>query len=93
MKEIEYKHNEDKILKSLKEYIDSTYDQHYSKTRIQAIDVIMDAKHGRGFCIGNLMKYLQRYGKKNGRNINDLYKILHYSVLLFYNEIYLEDKN
>jgi len=31
-----YKYNEDKVLKELAEYIDATYDQHYSQSKYQA---------------------------------------------------------
>ena len=59
-----YKYNEGKTLAELKEYIDSTYDEHYSKNKFQATEFIIDGGHGEGFCIGNIMKYAQRYGKK-----------------------------
>jgi ribonucleotide reductase alpha subunit len=48
---IRYKFNEDKILADIKEYIDSTYDQHYSQGKYQATDMIIDAGHGEGFSI------------------------------------------
>lgn len=62
-----YRYSEDKILKELKEYIDSTYKQHYSKNKFQATEFIMDSGHGEGFCIGNIMKYAQRFAKKMAR--------------------------
>jgi hypothetical protein len=77
---IEYKYNEDNALKEIKEYINSTYTQHYSG-KYQATDMIIDAGHGTGFCIGNIMKYAKRYGKKNGLNKNDLLKIIHYAII------------
>ena len=51
-----YKYSEDKTLTELKEYIDSTYDLHYSKNRFQATEFIIDGGHGEGFCIGNILK-------------------------------------
>ena len=45
---IRYKFNEDKILADIKEYIDCTYDQHYSQGKYQATDIIIDAGHGEG---------------------------------------------
>jgi len=45
----------------------------------------MDNGHGEGFCIGNIMKYAQRYGKKSGYNRNDLMKIIHYTIMAIYN--------
>ena len=79
-KEIDYKYNEDNILKELKEYIDNTYSQHYSHKNFQATEFVIDSGHGEGFCIGNIMKYAQRYGKKQGHNRADLMKVLHYAL-------------
>ena len=33
-------------------------------------------------CIRDRIKYAQRFGKKDGRNEKDLYKIIHYAVIL-----------
>ena len=79
-----YKYDEGNILSELKEYIDSTYDEHYSKNKFQATEFIIDGGHGEGFCIGNIMKYAQRYGKKNGKNSNDLLKVIHYGIIALY---------
>lgn len=82
---INYKFDEDVILQELKDYIDSTYNQHYSRNKFQATEFILDSGHGEGFCIGNIMKYAQRYGKKNGYNKADIMKVLHYAVILLAN--------
>ena len=84
MGKIDYKYNEGKILAELKEYIDSTYDEHYSKNKFQATEFIIDGGHGEGFCIGNIMKYAQRYGKKGGKNKKDLLKVIHYGIIALY---------
>mgnify|MGYP001418952818 CR=1 FL=1 len=83
----DYKYGEDKILEELKSYIDETYDQHYSQNKFQATEFIMDSGHGEGFCIckGNIMKYAQRYGKKNGKNRSDLLKVVHYGIMALNN--------
>ena len=78
---IDYKYNEDNTLAELNEYINSTYDEHYSKNKFQATEFIIDAGHGEGFCIGNIMKYAQRYGKKDGKNRKDLLKVIHYAII------------
>ena len=83
-KEIDYKYNEGNLLKELKEYIDATYGQHYSLNKFQATEFIIDNGHGVGFTAGNVMKYVQRYGKKEGRNTKDLLKVLHYAMMLLY---------
>ena len=78
---IDYKFGENKTLEELKKYIDSTYDAHYSKSKFQATEFILDAGHGEGFCIGNILKYAQRYGKKNGKDKKDLLKVIHYAII------------
>ena len=77
-----YEFKEDKVIESLKLYIDSTDEKQYGAGKFQATEVIFDAEHGEGFCIGNIMKYAQRYGKKNGYDERDLYKIIHYAIIL-----------
>ena len=76
------KFNEDKVLIWVENYIRSTYDAHYSKNKIQTTEFVFDANHGEGFCIGNIIKYAQRYGKKDGYNEKDLLKIVHYGIIL-----------
>ena len=84
---IDYKYAEDRILKELKEYVDQTYSQHYSQNKYQATEFILDSGHGEGFCIGNILKYAQRYGKKGSREDarKDLMKVLHYGIIALYN--------
>ena len=79
-----YKFNEDKILNELKAYVGNTYDQHYANGKYQATDMIIDSGYGEGFCLGNIMKYAMRFGKKNGKNNLDLYKIVHYAIIAIY---------
>jgi len=88
MKNIDYKYNEGELIAELKEYIDATYGEHYSLNKFQATEFIIDAGHGDGFCIGNVMKYAQRYGKKDGYNRKDLLKVLHYALI----ELYIHDR-
>ena len=78
-----YKFNEDKILQEIKAYIDSTYDSHYSRDKFQATEFILDGGHGAGFCIGNILKYAQRYGKKGTADDarKDLLKVIHYGII------------
>ena len=75
----EYKFNEGQIIKELKQYVDKTYESHYANgVKRQATEIIIDQGHGTGFCMGNILKYAQRYGKKEGRNKNDLLKVVYY---------------
>ena len=83
MEKIDYKFNEDTALEVVKQYIDKTYQQHYANNKIQSTEFVFDADHGIGFCIGNIVKYAQRYGKKEGFNPTDLLKIIHYAIILY----------
>ena len=83
---IDYKFNESNLINEFKTYIDSTYDSHYSKENFQATEFIIDGGHGTGFCIGNVLKYAQRYGKKGSHSDarKDLMKVLHYALIQLY---------
>ena len=82
------KYNEDKILKEVIEYIEKTYTQHYSvdKSGFQVQDMLRHLDIDKDFCQSNAIKYLCRYGKKNGKNKMDLFKAIHYIVLLIDSE-------
>jgi hypothetical protein len=76
-----YKFNEGQLLADLTAYIQSTYSEHYSKNKFQSTEFIIDCGHGEGFALGNVLKYVQRYGKKGGKNRADLLKVLHYALI------------
>jgi len=80
---IDYKYNEATLIDEFKRYVDATYSQHYSKDKFQATEFIIDGGHGTGFCIGNVLKYAQRYGKKGTPTDarKDLMKVLHYALI------------
>ena len=80
-----WKYSEDAILAELKEYISSTYRQHYSagNDKIQTLDLIEACGDGEAFCRSNILKYASRYDKK-GTARRDIIKILHYAVLLLH---------
>ena len=80
----EYKFNEGALIRELQSYIDDTYSGHYSKNKFQSTEFISDCGHGIGFAMGNILKYAQRYGKKNGYNRADLMKVLHYALFALY---------
>jgi len=79
--EIDYKYDENQYIKELTDYVSATYGEHYSKNQFQATEFIIDGGHGDGFCIGNIMKYAQRYGNKDGYNRKDILKVLHYALI------------
>jgi|TARA_Y100001980_G_C14288042_1_gene120060 hypothetical protein len=78
---MKYKFNEDKIIEQIKSHVDDTYNQHYAHGKYQATDMIVDSGHGKGFVMGNIMKYAMRYGKKQGHSDLDLFKIIHYAII------------
>ena len=84
---IKYKYLEDEILEKVKDHIDGTYQPHYAQGKYQATDVIIDTGHGESFCIGKIVKYAMRYGKKNGKNREDLLKIIHYAIIAICGDI------
>lgn len=83
---MEFKYNEPALVQELMEYIEDTYDQHYSRNKFQATEFIIDGGHGMGFTIGNILKYAQRYGNKGTPEDwrKDLTKVLHYGIMALY---------
>lgn len=83
---IDYKFREDELLVEVKSYIDSTYDQHYGKDKIQTSEVIVARGRGMGFFLGNVDKYSNRYGSKGTSEDHrkDLMKVIHYGLLALY---------
>ena len=85
---MKYRFDEDKILKEVSEYIASTYQAHYvnetagtKDEEIQTIDVWKQMGHVEQACHSNIIKYAMRYGKKDGFNRADIFKILHYALM------------
>jgi len=67
-----FKYNEDKTLEEVKEYITGTYSEHYGDQKIQIQDVFDQMDIAEEFVRGAAMKYLFRFGKKNGKDRKDL---------------------
>lgn len=86
MEKVNYKFNEDKLIKEFFDYITSTYSGHYGQGGLQSSEVIVDRGHGMGFFLGNVDKYNARYGKKGTPTDQrkDLLKIIHYGFLALY---------
>jgi hypothetical protein len=81
---IDYKFNEDELIRQLKDYIDGTYNEHYAQGRIQTTEFIQANGEGIPFTRGNIIKYAQRYGSKDGRNRKDILKVLHYAIIMLH---------
>ena len=82
------KYNEDIILQKIREFIKKSYHGHYTTTKegFSAIDIFRELSIDKDFCHANAIKYLLRYGKKQGKNQDDLYKAIHYIILLISSE-------
>ena len=86
-----YRYREGELIAEFQKYIDSTYQQHYVTDGKQTMDSIIANGHGTGFCLGNVDKYKDRYGKK-GETPNewrkDLIKVMHYTLF----QLFIHDK-
>jgi hypothetical protein len=89
-----YKYAENEIISDFHDYIDKTYEEHY-KTNIKSIECF-DAWIALGDSTDTFrntaLKYLWRYGKKNGKNKADLMKALHYTLMCLYVDHYKDGK-
>lgn len=80
-----WKYQEDETLGELTDYLRSTYGQHYvGQDDIQTFDVWNSLGIAEDVCRGTAIKYLMRYGKKDGRNRKDLLKAMHYIILMMH---------
>ena len=81
-----WKYNEDVILKEIKEYLGDTYRSHYAspESKTQTLDLIEAVGDAEPFCRSNALKYLSRFGKKDGKSKQDILKAIHYCILLYH---------
>ena len=81
-----WKYNEDVIIKEIREYLGGTYRSHYASegSKTQTLDLIEGIGDAEPFCRSNAIKYLSRFGKKNGKSKQDILKAIHYCILLYH---------
>ncbi len=81
-----WKYEEDKTLKEVEQYLSSTYHSHYTSdgSKTQTLDLIESIGDAEAFTRSNAIKYLSRFGKKNGKSKMDILKAIHYCVLLYH---------
>ena len=78
-----FKYEENVILKQAEDYIAKTYELHYTGDKgTQTLDLIESIGDAEAFCRSNAIKYLSRFGKKDGKNEKDILKAIHYCTLL-----------
>ena len=81
------KYRENETLKIVQEYVDKTYQGHYvgdGQDKTQTLDLLESIGTVSDFCQSNIIKYAARFGKKNGKNKQDLLKVMHYAILLYH---------
>ncbi len=81
-----WKYNEDVVLKEVTEYLGMTYRSHYTskESKTQTLDLIEGIGDAEPFCRSNAIKYLSRFGKKDGKSKQDILKAIHYCILLYH---------
>lgn len=81
-----WKYEEDKTLKEVEQYLISTYKAHYTseQSKTQTLDLIESIGDAEPFVRSNAIKYLSRFGKKNGKSKQDILKAIHYCILLYH---------
>jgi len=81
-----WKYEEDKTLKEVQDYLSGTYNSHYTSkdSKTQTLDLIESIGDAEAFCRSNAIKYLSRFGKKEGKSKRDILKAIHYCVLLYH---------
>ena len=79
------KYKEDETIKVVEDYISQTYRSHYSNEEkgVQTLDLLEAIGSAEHFCQSNIIKYASRY-KKKGKHKDDVLKIIHYAILLYY---------
>ena len=90
---ISYKYAENRVIADFKAYIDKTYSQHYmTENNVQCFDAWIALDDATPTFRNTAIKYLWRYGKKNGNNKDDLMKVLHYTIMCLYVDHYKDGK-
>lgn len=81
-----WKYHEDVILKEIRDYLSGTYNAHYASlgSKTQTLDLIEGIGDAEPFCRSNAIKYLSRFGKKDGKSKRDILKAIHYCILLYH---------
>ena len=79
-----WKYRELSTLTLIQEYIAKTYEAHYAQGKTQTLDLIESLGDAESYTKCNAIKYLSRFGAKNGKNPDDVLKAIHYCFLLYH---------
>lgn len=84
----EFRENYSQVLQEIEQYIESTYSKHYVSnnglTQMQTVDMWEHIGNLDTTLVANAIKYLTRFGRKEGRNQADILKAIHYLTMLYF---------
>jgi len=85
---VHFKFDELNTIREFLAYLSTIYRGHHyvGKNGVQVNDLLVANGVAPDFWRGNVIKYVARFGHKNGSNRKDLIKALHYLVLLLGHE-------
>ena len=87
------KYKEDLVMKELQKHIDQTYKTHYTtESGLQALDMWMALGNFSTSCRDASIKYLFRFGKKEGNQKADLLKAMHFIMYMYQHEFLKDTK-
>ena len=88
-----YKYHEKEIFQELIKYVFGTYKEHYvGDGEVQTIDFWKSLGSLETTSRDIAIKYLARYGKKNGKNKDDLFKAIHFIFFMLHVKRLEEEK-
>jgi len=89
---MEFKYKEEEILVDLHQHLKGTYDEHYqAENGVECFDAWIALGDSGPSFRNTAIKYLWRYGKKNGKDKADLMKAMHYIQMYLYVEHYKDE--
>lgn len=79
------KYSEEETLEKIAKYVDNTYSAHYvGKDNVQIVDLWESLGSVETTARDIVIKYMMRYGKKDGKNEKDLLKAIHYIMMMIH---------
>ena len=84
-----FKYSEDVIVKDFMNYLKSTYGEHYNTNKeMTCFDAWISLGDSTPTFKNTALKYMWRYGKKDGNNKKDLFKAMHYILMCLHVDHY-----
>lgn len=87
------KYKEDLVLEEIRKHVEATYKKHYAtEDGLQVLDVWEALGSFDTSCRDAALKYIWRFGKKEGYNKNDVLKAIHF-LMYIYQYHFLKEKD